>query len=145
MEGRYEELFIKKDSSSTERPSHLFVDNAVYSRNRCFRLALSSKAGKTSVLLPTGRHACTKMVCFFLLEHQILSSSYLYYFLGDIKLYNEGWVHRQSIPNVTLTGSCPFQIPILSLLDFLWYPGYQLLVSTWNWGKKNDIVKFLVY
>lgn len=61
VEGRYEELFIKKDSSSTESPSHLFVDNAVYSRNRCFRLALSSKAGKTSVLLPTGRHARTKM------------------------------------------------------------------------------------
>ncbi|KAG7014744.1 DNA-directed primase/polymerase protein [Cucurbita argyrosperma subsp. argyrosperma] len=61
MEGRYEELFIKKDSSSIESPSHLFVDNAVYSRNRCFRLALSSKAGKTSVLLPTGRHARAKM------------------------------------------------------------------------------------
>ncbi|XP_022141220.1 DNA-directed primase/polymerase protein [Momordica charantia] len=61
MEGRYEELFIKKDSSSTESPSHLFVDNAVYSRNRCFRLAFSSKAGKTSVLLPTGRHARANM------------------------------------------------------------------------------------
>ncbi|KAL0548712.1 hypothetical protein IC582_013176 [Cucumis melo] len=61
VEGKYEELFIKKDSSSTESPSHLFVDNAVYSRNRCFRLALSSKAGKTSVLLPSGRHAYTKM------------------------------------------------------------------------------------
>ena len=85
MEGRYEELFIKKDSSSIESPSHLFVDNAVYSRNRCFRLALSSKAGKTSVLLPTGRHARAKMVWYFLLEHRILSSSILYYSLGFIK------------------------------------------------------------
>ncbi|XP_038880469.1 DNA-directed primase/polymerase protein isoform X2 [Benincasa hispida] len=61
VEGRYEELFVRKDSSSTEFPSHLFVDNAVYSRNRCFRLALSSKAGKISMLLPTGRHGRTKM------------------------------------------------------------------------------------
>lgn len=64
IEGRYEELFIKKESS-TESPSLLFVDNAVYSRNRCFRLALSSKAGKTSVLLPTGRNALAKMVWYF--------------------------------------------------------------------------------
>lgn len=40
----------------------LFVDNAVYTRNRCFRLALSSKAGKTSVLRPTGRFKCRDMV-----------------------------------------------------------------------------------
>lgn len=78
MEGRYEELFIKKDSSSTESPSHLFVDNAVYSRNRCFRLAFSSKAGKTSVLLPTGRHARANMVWYFSLEHRILSFSISY-------------------------------------------------------------------
>ncbi|KAI4383136.1 hypothetical protein MLD38_009012 [Melastoma candidum] len=54
-ESRYELLFVKKDSGSTESTSHLFVDTAVYSRNRCFRLAFSSKAGKTSVLLPTKR------------------------------------------------------------------------------------------
>ncbi|KAM6555758.1 hypothetical protein CsatB_002777 [Cannabis sativa] len=50
-----EKLFIKKESNSTDSPCQLFVDTAVYSRNRCFRLALSSKAGKSSVLLPTGR------------------------------------------------------------------------------------------
>ncbi|KAA0033721.1 DNA-directed primase/polymerase protein isoform X3 [Cucumis melo var. makuwa] len=72
VEGKYEELFIKKDSSSTESPSHLFVDNAVYSRNRCFRLALSSKAGKTSVLLPSGRHAYTKMLNQYHLWHCVL-------------------------------------------------------------------------
>jgi DNA-directed primase/polymerase protein len=31
-----------------------FVDMSVYTRNRAFRLYLSSKAGKEEVLLPTG-------------------------------------------------------------------------------------------
>ena len=35
----------------------LFIDCAVYSRNRAFRLFLSSKAGKTAVLQPTGAAA----------------------------------------------------------------------------------------
>ncbi|KAK7283601.1 hypothetical protein RIF29_13225 [Crotalaria pallida] len=55
---RFEELFVMKDSSSDESVSQLFVDTAVYSRNRCFRLHLSSKAGKSSVLLPTERFKC---------------------------------------------------------------------------------------
>ncbi|XP_015878419.2 uncharacterized protein LOC107414758 isoform X1 [Ziziphus jujuba] len=58
---RFEKLFIKKDSSSADSPSQLFVDTAVYSRNRCFRVALSSKAGKNSVLLPTGRYKAKGM------------------------------------------------------------------------------------
>lgn len=61
-EGRFEKLFIKKESNSADSPSQLFVDTAVYSRNRCFRLALSSKAGKTSVLLPTGRYRAKNLV-----------------------------------------------------------------------------------
>ncbi|KAA8539966.1 hypothetical protein F0562_026658 [Nyssa sinensis] len=60
-DGRYEELFVSKDSSSVDVPCQLFVDTAVYSRNRCFRLPLSSKAGKNSVLLPTGRFKCRDM------------------------------------------------------------------------------------
>ncbi len=32
----------------------LFIDGAVYTRNRAFRLFLSSKAGKEWVLQPTG-------------------------------------------------------------------------------------------
>ena len=32
----------------------MFIDRAVYTRNRSFRLYLSSKAGKEAVLLPTG-------------------------------------------------------------------------------------------
>ncbi|GMY07329.1 DNA-directed primase/polymerase protein [Fagus crenata] len=60
-DGRFERLFVKKDSTSTESSSQLFVDTAVYTRNRCFRLALSSKAGKNSVLFPTGRFKCKDM------------------------------------------------------------------------------------
>ncbi|CAN1267587.1 DNA-directed primase/polymerase protein [Linum perenne] len=58
---RYSTLYIRKDSNSTEHPSHLFIDTAVYTRNRCFRLALSSKAGKSSFLLPTQRFKCISM------------------------------------------------------------------------------------
>ncbi|KAG5558671.1 hypothetical protein RHGRI_008579 [Rhododendron griersonianum] len=58
---RFEKLFVSKDSSSADIPSQIFVDTAVYSRNRCFRLPLSSKAGKNSVLLPTGQFKCKNM------------------------------------------------------------------------------------
>ncbi|KAK4836935.1 hypothetical protein QYF36_001476 [Acer negundo] len=57
----FEQLFIKKDASSAESLSQLFVDTAVYTRNRCFRLVLSSKAGKKSFLLPTVRFKCKDM------------------------------------------------------------------------------------
>ncbi|KAK4354256.1 hypothetical protein RND71_026450 [Anisodus tanguticus] len=60
-DGRFRKLFVSKDSSSIDIPFQLFVDKAVYSRNRCFRLALSSKAGKSSVLLPSGRFKCKDM------------------------------------------------------------------------------------
>ncbi|KAL3524326.1 hypothetical protein ACH5RR_017160 [Cinchona calisaya] len=60
-EGRFKNLFISKDSNSADSPCQLFVDTAVYSRNRCFRLPLSSKAGKTSVLVPSGRFKCKDM------------------------------------------------------------------------------------
>ncbi|ESW24143.1 hypothetical protein PHAVU_004G106200 [Phaseolus vulgaris] len=54
----FDKLFVMKDSGSEESADQLFVDTAVYSRNRCFRLALSSKAGKSSVLQPTKRFKC---------------------------------------------------------------------------------------
>ncbi|EXC05956.1 Coiled-coil domain-containing protein 111-like protein [Morus notabilis] len=59
--GQFEKLFVRKESTSVDSPGQLFVDTAVYSRNRCFRLALSSKAGKSSVLLPTGRYKAKDM------------------------------------------------------------------------------------
>ncbi|XP_075496443.1 uncharacterized protein LOC142533517 [Primulina tabacum] len=55
-----QKLFVSKDSSSDSQHQP-FVDTAVYSRNRCFRLYLSSKAGKKSVLLPSGRFKCKDM------------------------------------------------------------------------------------
>ncbi|XP_057480668.1 uncharacterized protein LOC130767711 isoform X2 [Actinidia eriantha] len=58
---RLKKLFVSKDSGSTGIPYQLFVDTAVYSRNRCFRLHLSSKAGKNSFLLPSGRFKCKNM------------------------------------------------------------------------------------
>ncbi|XP_070677920.1 uncharacterized protein [Malus domestica] len=62
-DGRFGNLFNRKDSSSCDYPSKLFVDTAVYTRNRCFHLALSSRARKNSVLLPTGRFKANKMQC----------------------------------------------------------------------------------
>ncbi|XP_058085970.1 uncharacterized protein LOC131233321 isoform X2 [Magnolia sinica] len=58
---RLDKLYALKDSKCPTQTSQLFLDTAVYSRNRCFRLALSSKAGKSSVLLPTGRFKCKNM------------------------------------------------------------------------------------
>ncbi|KAG8381247.1 hypothetical protein BUALT_Bualt06G0102700 [Buddleja alternifolia] len=54
-------LFISKASNSADSHCQLFVDTAVYTRNRCFRLPLSSKAGKSSFLLPSGRFKCKDM------------------------------------------------------------------------------------
>lgn len=40
-----------------EGGTSVIVDTGVYTRNRAFRLYLSSKAGKSSILIPTGRFA----------------------------------------------------------------------------------------
>ena len=51
-------LFVKKEGSGEEEDRVCFIDTGVYTRNRAFRLYLSSKAGKTAILLPTtGRFA----------------------------------------------------------------------------------------
>lgn len=63
-----EKLFIRQNTCSNELSSHIFVDTGVYSRNRCFRLVSSSKAGKNSVLLPTRRFRSKNMVCTFLMN-----------------------------------------------------------------------------
>ncbi|KAI5437426.1 hypothetical protein KIW84_023515 [Lathyrus oleraceus] len=55
----YEKLFVAKDTN--ESACQLFVDTAVYTQNRCFRLHLSSKAGKSSILLPTERFKCKNL------------------------------------------------------------------------------------
>lgn len=56
-----DKLYITKHSSGAEPVDQLFVDTAVYSRNRCFRLAFSSKSGKRSFLVATGRFKCKNM------------------------------------------------------------------------------------
>ncbi|CAA0812942.1 DNA primases [Striga hermonthica] len=57
----YEKLFVSKSPNSADSQRQLFIDTAVYSRNRCFRLAFSSKAGKSSFLLSSGRFKCKDM------------------------------------------------------------------------------------
>ncbi|KMZ62192.1 hypothetical protein ZOSMA_486G00100 [Zostera marina] len=54
-------LYIKKESNTPDSAGQLFLDTAVYTRNRCFRLPFSSKAGKNSFLLPTKRFKCKNM------------------------------------------------------------------------------------
>ncbi|XP_078446317.1 DNA primase [Wolffia australiana] len=56
-----ENLFIKRNISSLESGSQIFIDTGVYSRNRCFRLVSSSKAGKNSILVPTRRFKTENM------------------------------------------------------------------------------------
>ncbi|CAN0910831.1 hypothetical protein LINGRAPRIM_LOCUS1517 [Linum grandiflorum] len=46
------QLNIRKDSNSTKPPTQLFIDTAVYARNCCFRLALSSRQAKLRFSYP---------------------------------------------------------------------------------------------
>ncbi|KAG0605264.1 hypothetical protein M758_9G044200 [Ceratodon purpureus] len=54
-------LFVLQGESRAAHEAKLFVDVAVYTRNRAFRLPYSSKAGKTSLLLPTSRFGSSKL------------------------------------------------------------------------------------
>ncbi|GAQ81589.1 hypothetical protein KFL_000850050 [Klebsormidium nitens] len=58
-------LFVWKPGEATgaagEWPSSLLIDEAVYSRNRAFRLPFSSKYGKKARLLPTPRFKCKNL------------------------------------------------------------------------------------
>ncbi|KAK9914765.1 hypothetical protein WJX75_000253 [Coccomyxa subellipsoidea] len=53
-----QQLLINKDGEGTKA---LFVDGGVYTRNRAFRLFLSSKAGKEWILQPTERFQGAKL------------------------------------------------------------------------------------
>jgi hypothetical protein len=55
-------LFVLQGESRAAHEAKLFVDVAVYTRNRAFRLPYSSKAGKTSLLLPTSRFGSSNLV-----------------------------------------------------------------------------------
>jgi hypothetical protein len=65
-------LFIWKMGQGSadvgEQPSSLFIDEAVYTRNRAFRLPYSCKFGKRARLLPTSRYKCKNLVSHNLLE-----------------------------------------------------------------------------
>ena len=56
-----DKLYITKEGS-TGPVDQLFMDTAVYTRNRCFRLAFSSKSGKKSFLVPSRRFKCKETV-----------------------------------------------------------------------------------
>ena len=53
---------------SQEGGTSVIVDTGVYTRNRAFRLYLSSKAGKSSILTPTGSRT------FRAVEHMLETS-----------------------------------------------------------------------
>ena len=53
----------------------LVVDLGVYTRNRSFRLYLSSKAGKDATLLPTG----TDPLCYSQLQQKLESIGDVHY------------------------------------------------------------------
>ncbi|KAH7403973.1 hypothetical protein KP509_15G003100 [Ceratopteris richardii] len=54
-------LYVLKGQSCGESSYRLFIDQAVYTRNRSFRLPFSSKAGKTTRLVSSGRFCCKNM------------------------------------------------------------------------------------
>lgn len=54
VEAAGNQIHVEKDEAKIP-----FVDIAVYTRNRHFRLPFSCKGGKTAVLRPTQRYACT--------------------------------------------------------------------------------------
>ncbi|EFJ49295.1 hypothetical protein VOLCADRAFT_120785 [Volvox carteri f. nagariensis] len=58
---RFGAFFVRR-SADEDGPRTLFIDPAVYTRNRAFRLYLSSKAGKTAVLRATSRYAVAALL-----------------------------------------------------------------------------------
>ncbi|KFK26881.1 hypothetical protein AALP_AA8G305600 [Arabis alpina] len=112
-------LFVHKEANDSA--SLLFVDTAVYSRNRCFRLALSSKAGKTSVLLPSGRFKCkdmgeqdvfmTSLICNVASDCEKLlvckmESDCMKTLCFDTEVNNNSLVRHQKAPNFQVD-ACP--------------------------------------
>ena len=61
----------------------LFVDGGVYTRNRAFRLFLSSKAGKDAVLRPTGKLLILCPAIIAMSAHDMLKNAELH---SDVRL-----------------------------------------------------------
>eukprot|EP00850_Spirogloea_muscicola_P003168 SM000012S25430 [mRNA] locus=s12:999459:1003153:- [translate_table: standard] len=73
LDPRCERLFVwTEETKAACQPTSLFVDLAVYSRNRSFRLPYSSKAGKKAVLKPTRRYKCCKST-----DPEVLAASFI--------------------------------------------------------------------
>lgn len=56
-------LFVR--FSETSNSKQLFIDKSVYTKNRMFRIYLSSKVGKTSFLVPVGKDNLSEEELFF--------------------------------------------------------------------------------
>jgi len=56
---------------SQEGGTSVIVDTGVYTRNRAFRLYLSSKAGKSSILTPTGSSPLLVVQCMLEAIHDM--------------------------------------------------------------------------
>ncbi len=59
---------------SQEGGTSVIVDTGVYTRNRAFRLYLSSKAGKSSILIPTGSSPLIPVECMLETTHDMIKT-----------------------------------------------------------------------
>ena len=59
---------------SQEGGTSVIVDTGVYTRNRAFRLYLSSKAGKSSILIPTGSSPILAVECMLETSHDMVKT-----------------------------------------------------------------------
>ncbi|XP_074573430.1 uncharacterized protein LOC141829831 [Curcuma longa] len=159
-----DKLHVKKDASSSDL--QLFLDNAVYSRNRCFRLAFSSKSGKNSFLLPTERFKCKNMSkqevfmeslicrmdcdCSKFLVCQIdadCRKTLCFDFevqqqAQDVSQYAAFDVYRSDFPNTYTTGKSPF--PALdAFVEYIASSGNALgKIRSWYWFSSHGLIVY---
>lgn len=121
-------LFVQAESRPANH-TELFVDQAVYSRNRSFRLPFSSKAGKTAKLIATKRFRCKTLV-----RSTLASSFPLHTETGEFITEVEKWRLYQTVGNLfiylSITKAWLF-LESISLVKVRW----QLVLSgvdIWN-------------
>nr|XP_018681349.1 PREDICTED: DNA-directed primase/polymerase protein isoform X1 [Musa acuminata subsp. malaccensis] len=157
-----DKLYVRKDSSSSD--FQLFLDSAVYSRNRCFRLVFSSKAGKNSFLLPTRRFKCKDMTeqevfmeslicrmdsdCNKLLKCQIdIDCKKTLYFDFEVQQQTSDALqhtalnaYRSDFPTTYSSGKSPF--PALdAFVEFIASSGNVLgKIRSWYWFSAHGLI-----